>query len=124
MPRGRTLAEKANGPGYRDRLLTHSVRVARTCAVPSCSDPIHAVLGLYVDAHPPGRGWYERLLRQIPVGAETEVGLCAGHSVEVMQRDDELMDSPDLWEPGRENPPVLPGPGRILTPSHVFEATG
>jgi hypothetical protein len=112
--RGRTLAEKQNGPGFRDRLLGHVIRIFKRCAVEGCQQRTYAVLTLYVDAHPPGWGWYERLIRSIPVGNDTEVGLCKSHSAEVIARDLEWMDSPELWEPGRENPPVMPGPGRLV----------
>lgn len=112
--RGRTLAEKRNGPGFRDRLLTHEVRVLERCSVQTCTDAVTAVLTLYVDAHPPGLGWYEKFLRSIPIGADTEVGLCIGHSQEVIALDEEWAMHPEMWEPGRVNPPVMPGPGRTV----------
>lgn len=109
-----TLAEKANGPGYRDRLLTHDVQVLHDCRVETCTDPVNVVLTLYVDAHPPGLGWYEKLLRTIPVGVDIEIGFCFGHAGDVIALDDEWADHPELWEPGRVNPPVMPGPGRAV----------
>jgi hypothetical protein len=108
-----TLAEKRNGPGYRDRLLTHEVRVFHACGVEGCGDPVYCVLTLYVDAHPPGRGWYEKLLRTLVLGVDTEVGLCMGHARDVIELDDEWATQPERWEPGRVNPPVMPGPGRL-----------
>ena len=108
--RGKTLAEKANGPGFRDRLLTHEVRVFRHCGVEGCSDPVHTVLTLYVDARPPGLDWYSKLLRTLGVGVDTEIGFCRGHAADVIALDEEFMMTPDLWEPDRVNPPVLPGP--------------
>ena len=110
--RGRTLAELQNGPGFRDRLLGHEVRVFRACIVESCMDPVTAVLTLYVDAHPPGLGWYERMLRTLPIGADTEVGFCTGHAGDVIALDEEWAMHPEMWEPGRINPPVMPGPSR------------
>ncbi len=112
--RGRTLAEKRNGPGFRDRLLTHEVRVLQDCAVHDCADPVTAILTLYVDAHPPGLGWYERLLRTIDIGVDMEVGLCIGHAEDVVARDEDFAMHPELWEPGRVNPPVMPGPSRAV----------
>ena len=112
--RGLTLAELQNGPGFRDRLLTHEVRVFHRCGVGGCGDPVYCVLTLYVDAHPPGRDWYSKLLRTLTIGVETEVGLCQGHGEDVVALDEELMMSPHLWEPGRANPPVMPGPGRLV----------
>jgi hypothetical protein len=110
--RGRTLGEIQNGPGFRERLLGHEVRVFRTCGVETCADPVMAVLTLYVDAHPPGLGWYEKLLRTIRTGVDTEVGFCMGHAGDVIALDDEWAMHPEWWEPGRVNPPVMPGPGR------------
>jgi hypothetical protein len=109
-----TLDEKNFGPGFRDRLVTHGVRVFHDCAIPTCGDGVYAVVRLYVDAHPPGMDWYTRLVRSIPLGEETDVGLCQGHAADVVARDLEFMDNPDLWEPGRENPPVMPGPSISL----------
>jgi len=110
--RGLTLAEKQNGPGFRDRLVTFRVRIFHHCSIPGCSDVATSVLRLYVDAHPPGMDWYARFLRTLVIGEETDVGLCMGHAGEVLALDEELMMNPDLWEPGRQNPPVMPGPGR------------
>lgn len=117
--RGKTLREKAFGPGYRDRLLTHTIRVFERCVVAGCNQPCYAILGLYVDARPPAsqRGWYADVLRSIPVGSETELGFCTSHAEDVIHMDYEFMDNPDLWEPGRTNPPVMPGPGRLLHPA-------
>lgn len=112
MSKGLTLAEKRNGPGYRDRLLTKAVRIVPRCAVPSCWARTEVILTLYVDAYPPGRGWYEELLRLLPIGAETEVGLCWAHSADVIHAELDWADDPARWEPGRLNPPVMPGPGR------------
>lgn len=112
--RGRTLAEKNFGRGFRDRMLQFVVRVIPTCQVEGCRGRTAGILLLYVDAHPPGRDWYAKLVRSIAVGAETEVGLCEAHVVAVVERDEEMMMNPDLWEPGRENPPVMPGPGRLI----------
>jgi len=112
--RGRSLAELRNGPGFRDRLLTHEVRVFHNCLVDACADPVTAVLTLYVDAHPPGLGWYEQMLRTIQVGVDTEVGLCTGHATDVVALDEEFAMHPELWEPGRVNPPVMPGPARAV----------
>jgi len=109
-----TLGEKQNGAGFRDRLLTHEIRVFRTCAVETCRDPVYCVLTLYVDAHPSGLDWYARLLRTFAIGVDTEVGLCVGHGADVIALGEELMETPDLWEPGRANPPVMPGPGRLV----------
>ena len=114
VPRGLTLGEKQNGPGYRDRLLTHDLHVRRVCAVERCADLVTSILTLYVDAHPPGNDWYAKLLHTLKIGADTEVGLCTGHAEEVVELDWELMVSPHLWEPGRVNPPVMPGPGRAV----------
>lgn len=109
-----TLAEKQNGPGFRDRLLTHGVQVLRDCRVETCSDPVTVILTLYVDAHPPGLGWYEKLLRTIEIGVDMEVGFCTGHAADVIALDEEWALHPELWEPGRVNPPVMPGPGRAM----------
>ena len=112
---GKTLAEKNYGDGFRDRLIRFAYRVVKTCQVEGCSNRTVAVLTLYVDAHPPGLDWYAKLLRSLEVGVETEVGVCAQHSVAIAELDEEMMMNPDLWEPGRVNPPVMPGPGRLLT---------
>jgi hypothetical protein len=114
--RGLTLGEKANGPGYRDRLLSSEVRVFERCLVEGCTAKPEIVLQLYVDAHPAPseRDWYSKMLRTLAVGVETECGFCAPHARDVIAWDLEFLDDPDLWEPGRANPPVLPGPGRLI----------
>lgn len=112
--RGKTLGEKQNGTGFRDRLVQFAVRVVKTCQVDGCYSRTTSILTLYVDAHPPGLDWYAKLLRTLTPGCETEVGVCASHARAILDRDEELMMNPALWEPGRMNPPVLPGPGRLL----------
>lgn len=113
--RGKTLDEQRYGPGFRP--WPYHVSPAGTyeqCAVDSCGDPVYAVATLYVDDHPPALDWYTRLLSKLELGADCEVPLCAGHSREVIERSEEMMDDPDLWAPGRENPPVLPSPPRLV----------
>jgi hypothetical protein len=105
-----TLDEKRYGPGFRDRLITHEVYVSDTCRVETCADPVHAIVRLYIDAYPPENNWYADLLKTLTIGAENDIGLCFGHAADVVAMDEEYMDNPDLWEPGRENPPVMPGP--------------
>lgn len=111
--RGLTLDEKRYGPGFRPWGMHHVVRTFERCAVTGCDDPVYGVATLYVDDHPPALDWYTRLLNTLEIGADTDVGLCQGHSAEVIDRDEELMMNPDLWAPGRANPPVLPGPMRL-----------
>lgn len=108
-----TLDEKRYGPGFRPYPMHHIVRTFNVCAVDGCADPVYGVVTLYVDDHPPAMDWYTRLLRTLPIGADTDVGLCTGHAREVIVRDEEFMMDPDLWAPGRENPPVLPSPMRV-----------
>jgi hypothetical protein len=121
--RGLTLAEKRNGPGFRERLVTRERRVGHFCAFDGCSDPTWMIAGeavalvLCVDGTPPGIDAYTRFLRTLPVGVDVEVGLCRGHAEEVAARDLDLLEDPSKWEPGRANPPVIPSPMVLVPPS-------
>jgi len=116
-----TLEEKRYGPGFRPG-PSPTVEPAPTityrhCAVDECPDTVFGTAELWVDDVPPMLDWYSKLLKVLKdkyPGAWVVTPLCQGHLEGVVQRSEEMMESPELWAPGRENPPMLPRPPKIL----------
>lgn len=114
--RGKTLAEKRYGDGFRPVPVLSEVVTFKHCAVGDCGDPVAGSIELYVDDTPPMLDWYSKLLGKLAPGVWTRMPFCVGHMQDVVHRSLDLMDEPDLWAPGRMNPPVLQHPP-VLIPS-------
>lgn len=114
-----TLDEKRYGPGFRPgpSPTVEPVRTYKHCAVDECPDPVWGTAELWVDDVPPMIDWYSKLLRVLKdkyPGAWVVTPFCHGHLEGVVQRSEELMENPDLWAPGRDNPPILPRPPKLV----------
>jgi hypothetical protein len=115
--RGKTLVEKAYGPGFRDTPHMQAVAPWPGCGVEGCTDPVYGSRELYVDDPPPVFDWYTKLLARLPLRVWTDVKFCQGHMADVTVRSvEEPWDNPDLWAPWRASPPVLTHPPKLITP--------
>jgi len=115
--RGRTLEEKRYGPGFRPGPVVRTAAPWPGCSVEGCPDPVHGTAELYVDDPPPTLDWYTRVLAKLPARTWTRLGFCESHLRAVVERSEDYQTQPDLWAPGRDNPPVLPRPVKLLRPS-------
>jgi hypothetical protein len=115
--RGKTLVEKAYGPGFRDTPHMQAVAPWPGCGYEGCGDPFFGKHELYVDDPPPALDAYTRMLSKLPAHTWTWVSFCKGHFDDVSLRSGgELWDNPDLWAPWRASPPVLMHPPKLITP--------
>lgn len=111
--RGRTLEEKRYGPGIRPGPLRRLVAPWPGCGVEGCGSSVAGSIEIFVDAHDPGVDWYLNLLRRLPLGSWVRVRFCLAHLQAVSERSIQEQEEPDLWEPGRDNPPVMINPPRL-----------
>jgi hypothetical protein len=113
-----TLDEKRYGPGFRPGPSPQVViKTYKKCAVENCDDPIYGTAELFIDDVPPAVDWYTTLLRKMVEKYShswVTIPFCEGHLKEVIERAEEVIQEPGLWAPGRENPPVLPRPPKLL----------
>lgn len=127
MPRsllnGKTLGEKRNGPGWRDYQTPQVGTVTFTQCFWSddCGDPVEMVVEQSIDDHPPVIDAYTRMLAKLPVGAFVSAGFCMGHGEEVVQYGLQVLEDPDTWAPGRENPFVFPHPPKMIEGAEQIE---
>jgi len=113
-----TLNEKRYGEGFREGPSPQaSVKTFKHCAIEGCGDRIYGTCELYVDDVPPALDWYTKMLSKLEPLHWNIVPFCFGHLEDVVKRSNEFMEEPDLWAPGRENPPVLPRPPKIIRSS-------
>lgn len=119
---GRTLAEKRYGKEYRPELAAAIVVTFDHCAADACSDPVGCTMEVYVDDSPPALDWVTRMLAKMYARygrAWITVPFCIGHGTAMMQAGLDYIDSPDLWAPHRENPPVFPHPLKMIQPELI-----
>jgi hypothetical protein len=110
-----TLDEKRYGPGFRPGPSPQVViKTYKHCAVEACDDPVYGTAELFIDDTPPQLDWYTRLLAKLPLHSWIIIPFCQGHLKEVIHKAEEVIQEPGLWAPGRDNPPVLPRPPKIL----------
>src|SRR6266550_7441841 len=112
--RGKTLVEKAYGPGFREAPHREAVAPWPGCGIEGCASPVYGSMELYVDDYPPLVDWYSRLLKRLPQNVWTRVKFCQSHLAEVTRRSvDDYQELPDLWAPWRASPPVLTHPPKL-----------
>jgi len=110
-----TLNEKRYGKGFREGpSLTVYVQTYHRCAVEGCGDKVYGTCELYVDDLPPALDWYTKILSKLQPQQWNVVPFCFGHLEDAMKRSVQAIEEPDLWAPGRENPPVLPRPPKLV----------
>lgn len=116
---GRTLGEKRNGAGYRPDLLHFDVISWDHCAIEGCEQRATSHMEVYVDDSPPVLDAITRLLARIfeRYGRGwVDTPFCLDHGYEMLRYGLDYIEDPDLWAPGRENPPVFPHPLKLLEP--------
>jgi hypothetical protein len=113
-----TLNEKRYGEGFREGPSPSIfVKSYKHCAVDTCDDPVYGTMEIFVDDAPVDVDWYSKLMRLLQEKyphAWVVTPFCKGHLEAVVRRATDVLDEPDLWAPGRNNPPVLPRPPKVL----------
>ena len=112
--RGKTLAEKVYGPGFRPEGLSSVAAPFHGCGIEGCALRPGGSVEMYVDDHPPALDWYTRLLCRLPERSWVRVEFCVQHLGDVGRRSVEELDTPDAWAPWRANPPVFTRPPVLL----------
>jgi hypothetical protein len=94
----------------------------KRCAVDlvkPCAGRVYGTMEVYVDDRPPTTvDWYSKLLMRVWEAGYGRtwvvLGFCQGHSSEMLKLAEEVLLEPDLWAPGRDNPPVFPHPLKVV----------
>lgn len=113
--RGKTLVEKAYGPGFRETPHREAVAPWPGCGVEGCQAAVYGSIEMFVDDVPPAVDWYTKILRRLPQQVWVRVKFCQDHLADVTRRSvDEYQEEPDLWAPWRASPPVLTHPPKLI----------